>query len=107
MGESTLGAFDTVLGAAAAALVDAGTVKGATDNVVTNTRKVFDPPATDEDDAVLLKAVPLVGNVGDDFIPAGKTDLGHLPDSGIRLLGGTGHDLGANPTAKRIFAQGR
>ena len=51
---SCLGALDTILGTAAATFFNTHTVKGAADNVVTHTGKVFYTTTTDEHDTVLL-----------------------------------------------------
>ena len=46
-------------------------------------------------------------DVGDDFISIGETNLGDLPESGVRLLGCAGVDLQTNPTTLWAVVQSR
>ena len=74
-GFRTLG---TVFGTALAALIDAKTVKGTTDDVVTDTGQILYPTAADEDDGVLLKVVAFPADIGDDLEAVGEPDFGDL-----------------------------
>jgi hypothetical protein len=62
-------AFRTVERTALTTLVDALSVEGATDDVVTHTGKVFDTTAANQHDAVLLEVVTLTRDVTDDLKP--------------------------------------
>jgi hypothetical protein len=84
-----------------AALIDTEGIERTTDDVITNTWKVFHPPAANENDGVLLEVVAFSADVGDDFESVGKADLGHFTKRGVRLLWRPGHDLETNTAALR------
>ena len=101
-------------------VLDAEALKGASDDVVTDTREVTDVAASDEDHLVLLEVMTFAADVGGDFIAVGETDSGVLSGGRVRLLGGHRTDTGANtlllrgrdllfPLVERIpsLAQGR
>jgi hypothetical protein len=81
------------------ALVDTESIERATNDVVADTRKVFHPTATNEDDGVFLKVVSFTADVGDDFEAVGETHFGHLAERRVRLLRGAGHYLEADSAA--------
>ena len=60
-GASLLGPLRPVLGTALGAAVDTGSVEGAAEDVIANTREVTDATATDEHDGVLLEVVTSPG----------------------------------------------
>lgn len=101
-----LGSLDTVLGTGTAAFIHTTTVKCTTDNVVAYPGKILDTATPNKDDAMLLEAVALVGDVGNDFNTSGKPHFSHFPDCRIRLLRGTGHDLNAHTATKGISLEG-
>lgn len=68
----------SVFRAALAALIDTESIEGTTHDVITDTRKVFHPAATNEDDGVLLEVMSLTSDVGDDFVTVGQANLGHF-----------------------------
>lgn len=104
--KSAFGTLDPVLGAASAPFIHTGAVQRSAHNMVTNPRKVLHASSPDEDNTVLLQAVPFIRNISDYLISAREADLGHFTDCGIRLLGRPRHHLGAHATAKRVFTQG-
>ena len=55
--------LDSILGAAATTLFDAGRVKSATNNMVTDTRQVLHTTTANEDDRVLLQIMTFVRDV--------------------------------------------
>jgi len=98
--------LNTVLGTAATTLFHTLTVQSATDDVITNTRKVLYAASANENNRVLLKVVPFIGNIGDYFGAIGKTNLGYLTDSRIRLFRRTSHYLDTDPAFKGIRVEG-
>src|SRR5690606_11556893 len=50
---------------------------------------------------------PLAGDVGNHFTLVGQTNLGHLTESGVRLLGGRGVNTGAYAALLRVSFHGR
>src|SRR5688572_29051158 len=62
-GRSTLRPLRAVLGAALAAVVDAGGVERPADDVVPYARQVLHTASADQHDRVLLEVVPLAGDV--------------------------------------------
>ena len=76
-----LGSLGAVLAAALTAAVNALSVEGAADDVVTDAGKVLDTAATDHDDGVLLQVVADAGDIGGTFETVGKTDTGDLTKS--------------------------
>src|SRR5919201_6293729 len=67
------------------AVRDAGGIEGAADHLVADAWKVLDAAATDEDDRVLLKVVPLTGDVAGHLEPVGEPDTRDLPKRRVRL----------------------
>src|SRR5437763_357157 len=85
-----------VLGAALAAVADAGGVGTAPDHLVTEARQVAGAAAADQDDGGLLEVVTLAGNGGADFRPGRQPHTGdHSPRRGravrLRRRRGTGN----------------
>ena len=75
---SSLGSLRTVLGTSLHTTVDALSVEGTADDVVTDTRKVLNTAATDHNNAMLLKIVAFARDVGRNFNAVGKTNSGDL-----------------------------
>src|SRR5437763_9434864 len=96
-----------VLGAALAAVADAGGVETAPDHLVTEARQVADAAAADQDDGVLLEVVTLAGNVGADFHPVRQPHTGDLSQRRVRLLRRRGVDACTDTALLRRAAQGR
>src|SRR5438094_7343728 len=72
----TLGAvFRTTL----TAILDALGIQSAADDVITHTRKIFDPTAADQHHRVFLEVVTLAGNVAGDLVAVGEAHSRHLP----------------------------
>ena len=107
--ESEIGLFlrllNTILGTAAATLLDTHTVERATNDVVTHTRKVLHTTTANEHDTVLLQVVPFIRDVGDHFNAISQTNLRHLADSRVWLFRCAGHDLHTNATAEWVLIQ--
>ena len=83
LGLRTLGA---VLGTTLAAILHTGGIQSTTDDVVTDTGKVFYTAAANHDDGVFLKVVAFTGDVRGDFEAVGETHTGDLTQSRVRLL---------------------
>jgi hypothetical protein len=69
--------------------------------VITYTGKVTNTSTTDKNNGVLLKVVADTGNVGSSLHSVGKSYSGDLTKRGVRLLGGSGSNLGANASSLR------
>jgi len=61
-------------------------IERTTDDVVTNTGKVLNTSASDEDDTMLLKIVANTRNIGGNLDPVSQTDSGDLTKCRVRLL---------------------
>src|SRR6188472_2770046 len=70
------------------AVLHAGRIERAADDLVPDARQVADATATDEHDGVLLEVVALTGDVGRDLDPARQAHAGDLAEGGVRLLRG-------------------
>src|SRR6185369_8598598 len=81
-----LGALDAVLGPARLAVLDAGAVQRAANDVIAHAGQVAHAAAADEHDRVLLQVVPLARNVGRGLSAAGEAHAGDLSQRGVRLL---------------------
>src|SRR4051794_7736136 len=82
------GCLRAVLAAALLAITHAGCVKGATDDVVLDRRKVLHAAAAHEHNRVLLQVVADARDVGGDFHLVGEANARDLPERGVRLLRG-------------------
>ena len=69
--------------------------------MITYTGKVTNTATTDKNNGVLLKVVTDTGNVGSSLHSVGKSYSGDLTKSRVRLLGGSGSNLGANASSLR------
>src|SRR5262245_43631593 len=81
------------------AVLHAGRVERAADDLVPDAGQVADATAADEHDRVLLEVVALAGDVGRHLDAAGETDAGHLAERRVRLLGRGRVHAGAHATA--------
>ena len=102
LGLRTLGA---VLGTTLAAILHTGGIQSTTDDVVTDTGKVFYTAAANHDDGVFLKVVAFTGDVRGDFEAVGETHTGDLTQSRVRLLRGRRVHAGAHAAAQRASLQ--
>jgi len=84
-----------------AAFIDAKGIERATNDVVADTWKVFDPAATDEHDGVFLEVVAFTADVGDDFEAIGEADFGDLTESRVGFFRRPRHDLETDAAALR------
>ena len=66
-----LGFFRSILRAGFLAVFYRSAIQGASDDVVAYARKVFDPAAAHQYDAVFLEVMSFTGNVSDDFLAIG------------------------------------
>ena len=99
------GFLGTVTAAGLAAAVNAGSIKGTADDLVTNTREVADTTAANQNDRVFLKFMTLTRDVNGHFFPIGKTDTGDAAECGIRLFGLHRTNKEANAALLRAFLQ--
>src|SRR4051794_8115249 len=90
-----------VLRAGLLAVADAGGVERPADDLVAHARKILDAAATHEHDGVLLKVVPLTGDVGRDLDAARDADARDLAQRRIRLLRSRRVDARAHPAPLR------
>ena len=102
-----LRSFGTVLGATATTLINALAVKGATNNVIADTRKILHAAPTDQNDGVLLEIVTLATDVCDHFESIREANLGNFTQSRVWLLWCAGHHLQADAAALRALVQSR
>ena len=98
---SCLGA---VTAAGLLAVLDAGGIEGAADDLVADAREVADTAAADEHDRVLLEVVAFARDVGRDLDARVQADTGDLAEGRVRLLrgvrvhaSGRRHAAGASP----------
>lgn len=83
---SLLFTFGSVLGTG---LLTAGytyCIKRAADDVITNTWKILNTAASDEDDAMFLQVMAFARNISGNFDSVGQAHTGYFTKSGIRLL---------------------
>lgn len=79
-------------------ICDSHRIERAADDVVTNTRKVFDASPAHQHDRVLLQVVPFTGDISVDFATIGQPHASHFAQRGIRLLGCRGKDAQTHTT---------
>ena len=91
-----LGTLLTVLGTALHPVLDALSIEGTTNDVVTDTGKVLNTAAANQNDGVLLQVVADTGDVGGNLVAIRQADTGDLTKCGVRLLGGGGTNCGAD-----------
>ena len=100
--------FGAVAAAGLLAVLDAGGVEGAADDLVANAGEVLHPTAAHEHDRVLLEVVALARDVGGDLLAARQAHAGDLAEGGVRLLGGVGEHAGAHTAPlRRALQSGR
>ena len=75
-----------VLASALFAICNAGTIKNAANNMITNTGQISHSPATDYNRAVLLKVVVDTGDIRRNFLAVCQPHTGDFPQSGVRFL---------------------
>src|SRR5438876_5527 len=90
-----------VLGAALVTIAHTGSVERAAHDVVLDCRQVLHPPATHQDNGVLLEVVTDAGAVGGDVRLVGQAHARDLPKRRVRLLRGAGHHLEADAAPLR------
>src|SRR5690606_36907381 len=106
-GKPLLRTLGAVLGAALLAVLHALRVEHAADDMVAYARKVLHAAAADHDHGVLLKVVPLAGDVADHLEAVDETDLRDLAQRRVRLLRRRGVDARANTPLLRVGLHGR
>ncbi len=97
----------SVLRTALFAVLDTYGIESAADDVITNTRKILDTAASDEDDAVFLQIVSFARNISGNFDSVRQTYTSHLTKSGVRLLRGRGVHSRADTALLRALFQSR
>src|SRR5688572_3738460 len=102
-----LGHLGAVAASGLLAVLHAGCVERAADDLVAHTRQVAHTATTHEHDRVLLQVVALAGDVGGDLDTTRQTNSGDLAQRGVRLLGGVRVDPGAHTTTLRRTLEGR
>src|SRR3954468_12243558 len=75
-----------VLGAGTPALLHAGGVERAADNMITNSGQILHATAPNEHNRVLLQIVALVRNIRNNFVAVREPNFRHLADCRVRLL---------------------
>lgn len=65
----SLGALGTILGTTLVTPTDAGRIKRATNDVITNTREILNTTTANEDDRMLLERMAFTANIGVNFVP--------------------------------------
>ena len=95
------GSLRAVFGTGLTPVGDTCGIQGTSDDVVSGTGQILHPAAADQDDAMLLKVVAFAGNIARNLDAVGKTYSGDLPQSRIRLLGGSSLDSCADATLLR------
>src|SRR6185436_5732888 len=85
-----------VLRTADTPLLDTRSVERSTDNMISDTRQIFDASAAHQDDRVFLQVMAFVRNIGDHFVAVGQPDFCDLAHRRVWFLRRTGHDLNAN-----------
>ena len=98
---ASLGTLCAVLGTALHTAIDTLSIQSTTDDVVTDTGKVLNTAAADQNHGVLLQVVANTGNVSGNFHTVGQTHTGDLTQCGVGLLGGGGTNSSANTTLLR------
>src|SRR5690606_24399176 len=96
-----------VLGTALAAILHTSGVKGAADDLVTDTRKILDAAAMDEHHRVLLQVVALAGDVRRHLDAVDQAYTRDLPKGGVGLLGRHGPHLEADAPLLGVLLQRR
>ena len=72
-----------VLGTSLESVGNSGCIKSSSDDVISHTRKILDPAASDKDDTVFLQIVSDSGNVGGNFHSVCKSYPGDLSERGV------------------------
>ena len=93
-----LGTLCTVLGTGLHTVLHTLSIQSTTDDVVTNTGKVLNTAAANQDDRVLLQVMAFTGDISGNFHTVGQTHTGDLTQCRVRLLGGGGTDSSADTT---------
>ena len=83
------------------AVADALEVEVATNDVITDTWKVFNAAATDQDYGVLLQVVAFAADVGPNFVAITEAYARHLTQSRVWLFRRFGGDANADAAFKR------
>src|SRR5512134_1726522 len=101
------GSFGSVFRAPLPAIANALGVEHTTNDVVADARKVFDAPAPDQHDRVLLEIVAFARDVTRHFELIGETNARHLAQRRIRLFRRRGVDARTDPPLLRAGLHGR
>ena len=104
-GIAALGLLCAVLGTTLSAAINAQTVQGTSDDMITNAGEVTHTTALHEDDTVFLQVVTFATDVSGNLDTIGKTHASDLTQSGVRLFRGSGRDLQANATTLRALLE--
>ena len=101
---ASLGTLCTVLGTGLHTTLNTLSIQSTTDDVVTNTGKVLNTAAADQNNGVLLQVVADTGNVSGNFHTIGQANTSDLTQCRVGLLGSGGTNSGANTT---LLGEGR
>jgi hypothetical protein len=99
--------FGAVLRAPPLAVFYTQGILGPADNMITDTGKILDTAAPNQNHRVFLEVMPDAGNIGGYFSPMRETHTGDRPEGRFRLLGGHGHDTGTYSPLLRTGLEGR
>src|SRR5690606_4106406 len=106
-GMSALLLLRAVAAACLLTIADTLGVQRATDDIVTDTRQVAHPAASDQHDRVLLQVVACARDVRGHLDAARQLDASHLAQRRVRLLGRRGVHTGTHATPLWAAFQGR
>ena len=93
---ASLGTLCTVLGTGLHTTLNTLSIQSTTDDVVTNTGKVLNTAAADQNNRVLLQVVANTGDVSGNFHTVGQAYTSDLTQCRVRLLGAGGTNSSAD-----------
>lgn len=86
-------------------LVDSQSILSTPNDLISNTRQIANPPASDQDDRVFLQIVTFARNINSDFLAIAQANTGDLPQGRVRLFRSHRSNLQANTLLLRALFQ--